>query len=218
MVKNRGKKASAIVLASVLVVIILIATFSIVSYMKQRHPAETPAGEENKTIPITKNETAEKSLSVAISIAPKFPEYSYQQKTYSNPEYSLPLTELPENYQRDFVERFGNSLSEEQQRILLKNGVLILPGDEYERFENVYEILKQEDIPTFVTADSTLHLFHIEFNEILKNLEIKKIKPYAQTVSFSNNKRNRKAISNLSRNKRACKKKSCLSVCCNEAA
>lgn len=177
MVKNRGKKASAIVLASVLVVIILIATFSIVSYMKQRHPAETPAGEENKTIPITKNETAEKSLSVAISIAPKFPEYSYQQKTYSNPEYSLPLTELPENYQRDFVERFGNSLSEEQQRILLKNGVLILPGDEYERFENVYEILKQEDIPTFVTADSTLHLFHIEFNEILKNLEIKKLSP-----------------------------------------
>ncbi|MCK4729804.1 MAG: DUF3160 domain-containing protein [Candidatus Aenigmarchaeota archaeon] len=104
-------------------------------------------------------------------------DYTYIPETYNNPEYELPLTELPENYQRDLVERFGNNLSEEQIQILLDNGAIILQGNEYNRFEHAYSNLNQKDIPVFITSDSILHLFHLEFNEILKNLEIKKLSP-----------------------------------------
>jgi hypothetical protein len=93
------------------------------------------------------------------------------------PEYSLPLKRLPENYQRDIVKKFGKKLTKEEKEIFLENGVLILAGKEYDKFENAFSKLKEKDIPIFVTSDSLLHLFHIEFNEILKNLEIKKLSP-----------------------------------------
>ena len=105
------------------------------------------------------------------------PIYEFSPETYNNPEYSLPLTELPENYQRDVVERFGEGLSMEQKEILLDNGVVIIPGGSYDRFDNAYSMLSRRDIPIFITSDSVLHLYHIEFNEILKNLEIKKLSP-----------------------------------------
>lgn len=113
----------------------------------------------------------------ALALASTFPSYVFKQETYDNPEYSLPLSELPENYQRDIIERFGKQLNEKEKELLLKNGVLIISGDDYDRFENAYGKLAKEDIPIFITADSILHLFHIEFNEILKNLEIKKLSP-----------------------------------------
>jgi hypothetical protein len=34
-----------------------------------------------------------------------------------------------------------------------------------------------EGVPVFITTDSVLHLFHIEFNEMLKNIELKKLIP-----------------------------------------
>ncbi len=104
------------------------------------------------------------------------PEYRFAEN-YSNPEYSLPLKGLPENYQRDVLERFGRELTEEQKNILLNNGVVIIPGGENEKFEDAYSKLREKDVPIFITSDSILHLFHIEFNEILKNLEIKKLSP-----------------------------------------
>lgn len=110
--------------------------------------------------------------------------YSFIAKEYNNPEYELPLMEVPENYQRDIVEKFGKKLTEEQVDILLNNGVVILPGNK-DRFEKAYQELsatkyKSKDghgVPIFITTDSILHLFHIEFNELLKNIEIKKLSP-----------------------------------------
>ncbi|RLJ08066.1 MAG: hypothetical protein DRP16_02145, partial [Candidatus Aenigmatarchaeota archaeon] len=112
------------------------------------------------------------------------PEYSFTAKKYNNPEYELPLRELPENYQRDIVEKFGKNLTEKQINTLLNNGVVILSGNK-DRFEEAYQELsatkwKSKDgqgVPIFITTDSILHLFHIEFNELLKNIEIKKLSP-----------------------------------------
>ena len=103
------------------------------------------------------------------------PEYDYSEEKFQNPEYSLPLSEFPENYQRDISERFGKNLSENQKNILLSNGVIIIPGNKYQRFSQAFSELSGENIPIFITSDSIVHLFHIEFNEILKNLEIKKL-------------------------------------------
>lgn len=114
------------------------------------------------------------------------PGYSFTPGQYHNPEYQLPLTELPENYQRDIVNKFGKSLTQTQQAQLFENGIVILPGEEYDRFENAYTYLStrwdrpnndMEGVPIFITTDSVMHLFHIEFNEMLKNIEMKKLIP-----------------------------------------
>ena len=110
------------------------------------------------------------------------PIYSFTQKQYNNSEYDLPLTELPENYQRDLVRKFRVDLNEKQKQQLLENGIVIISGQE-EKFEQAYKKLSdvsdryREGVPVFVTTDSIMHLFHIEFNELLKNVEINKLTP-----------------------------------------
>ncbi len=103
------------------------------------------------------------------------PEFSYEEKEFSNPEYSLPLAEMPENYARDIGERMQLSLGYGEQETLLQNGAVIVPGEEFDRFEHAFGRLSNMDVPVFITSDSVLHLYHIEFNEILKNLEMKKL-------------------------------------------
>lgn len=125
------------------------------------------------------------SLESPLVLAAAFPEFEYEEKPYNNPEYSLPLEDLPENYQRDIVEKFGKTLTPEQRKILLENGALILRDKEYDQFENAFSFLEGKDIPIFITSDSILHLFHIEFNEILKNLEIKKLSPMLKEFLLS---------------------------------
>jgi len=127
--------------------------------------------------PISLTKPVEVSLESPLVLVADYPEFKLEKKEYQNPEYLLPLKELPENYYRDIVEKFGKQLTEKQKQLLLKNGVLILAGDKYDRFENAFSELNRKDIPIFITSGSILHLFHIEFNEILKNLEIKKLYP-----------------------------------------
>ncbi len=147
----------------ILVILVIIGALGFLAYLSKGPQEERP--------PLSD------ILFPPLALASSFPAYTFEETIYNNPEYSLPLSELPENYQRDIVERFGKQLTEEQKEILLTNGVLIMAGQDYDRFENAYGELSDEDIPIFITADSILHLFHIEFNEILKNLEIKKLSP-----------------------------------------
>lgn len=119
------------------------------------------------------------------------PNYSFTQKHYDNEEYSLPLKELPENYERDISGKFALRLTDKQKELLLTNGAVIVPGNN-DRFENAYNLLSNSRIyplngereydtsggvPIIITTDSVLHLFHIEFNELLKNIEINKLSP-----------------------------------------
>ncbi len=84
------------------------------------------------------------------------------------PSYSLPLN-LKE------VTNFGDvdgifQLTESQRQLLQQNGFVVIPwhGDDVVQ---PYKMLKEEGIPIFVTSDTLLHLYHIQFNEILKRLE-----------------------------------------------
>jgi hypothetical protein len=149
-----------IIFAIILIILILVSSYFIFPNMVSSKEAVYSKGELEKP---------------KLSYSPLT--YSFVQGTYNNPEYSLPLSEIPENYQRDIVERFRKDLSQDQKEVLLKNGVVIILGNEYDRFENAFSTLSGEDVPVFITSDSTLHLYHIEFNEILKNLEIKKLSP-----------------------------------------
>jgi len=58
------------------------------------------------------------------------------KKKYNDYEYELPLRELPENYQRDLVDKLNMKLSQKEMDTLLKNGVVIVPSREHtDRFD-----------------------------------------------------------------------------------
>ncbi len=84
------------------------------------------------------------------------------------PSYLLPLDLGEVTNFGEVSSRFG--LNENQERLLEKNGFVVIPwhGDDIVK---PYKMLKEQGIPIFVTSDTLLHLYHIQFNEILKRLE-----------------------------------------------
>ncbi|HUV46094.1 MAG TPA: DUF3160 domain-containing protein [Dehalococcoidia bacterium] len=84
------------------------------------------------------------------------------------PDYALPL-DLNEVTNFEEVESTFY-LTESQRQLLQENGFVIISwhGDD---IVQPYKTLKEQEIPIFVTSDTLLHLYHIQFNEILKRLE-----------------------------------------------
>lgn len=84
------------------------------------------------------------------------------------PRYSLPLDFGEVTNFRRIGSEFG--LTENQKQLLEKNGFVVIPwhGDD---IVQPYKTLKEQGVPIFVTSDTLLHLYHIQFNEILKRLE-----------------------------------------------
>jgi len=88
--------------------------------------------------------------------------------TPSSPPYSLPL-DLSQTANSKQIESELN-LNSGQKAILGRNGFVVMPwsGDD---IVEPYKSLKNREIPIFVTTDTLLHLYHIQFNEILKRIE-----------------------------------------------
>ena len=118
--------------------------------------------------------------------------FEYKELDYQNPQYTLPLANLPENYQKDLVEKLKKELTKGQENLLLSNGVLILKGSEiekpaegyqystekdieFENFDEAYQYLAKNDIPIFISADYISHFFHITLSQILEDIEIEKL-------------------------------------------
>jgi len=107
--------------------------------------------------------------------------------TPSIPSYPLPLKkENISNYQ-DFSNKI--QLSPESFSLLQKNGFTVIPtppdiadtklhlrfssqeSSPRDDFVAYYEVLKDKDLPIFITTDSMLHYYHIFFETILMKLE-----------------------------------------------
>jgi len=85
------------------------------------------------------------------------------------PPYSLPL-DLTTVLNFDQI----NSrlrLTENQVEVLRANGFVVVPLGRENDIVVVYDYLRDENIPIFVTSDTLLHLYHIQFDEILKAIE-----------------------------------------------
>lgn len=98
----------------------------------------------------------------------------------NSPEYSLPLDlHQVANWQQIQAE-FG--LNPGQEALLVNNGFVVIPwgGDD---IVAPYKTLKDREIPVFVTTDTLLHLYHIQFNEILKRIEEEEF--YSQLIAMS---------------------------------
>jgi len=85
------------------------------------------------------------------------------------PHYSLPLdlTLVSNLYDVE-----GKYLSKpEYLHLLLKNGFVVVDGSAVDDIAAPYKRILNEEIPIYVTADTPLHLFHIQFDETLKEIE-----------------------------------------------
>jgi len=92
--------------------------------------------------------------------------------TLQVPQYNLPLkTEEISNFD-DFSTKIP--LDDGASRLLEENGFVVIvnpfnPNEEY--ITEPYKTLKEREIPVFITSDSLLHLYHIQFDETLRQIE-----------------------------------------------
>jgi hypothetical protein len=88
--------------------------------------------------------------------------------TPNAPQYSLPL-DLAKLSNADTANQHLRNA--ELRGLFVKHGFAAEPpgtGDDVAKF---YENLKMDGIPIFITSDSLLHLYHIQFGETLKDIE-----------------------------------------------
>ena len=83
--------------------------------------------------------------------------------------YSLPISLNNIQNNNQIQSRF--QLSDTQKTLLIENGFLVIPNNYYDSITDVYENLKDSSIPVFVSSDSLLHVHHILFDLILKQIE-----------------------------------------------
>lgn len=87
-------------------------------------------------------------------------------------QYELPLRINEISNFDDFSEKI--SLSNDALNLLEKNGFVVIKNLFNSREEYItepYKILKEKEIPIFITSDSLLHLYHIQFDETLRQIE-----------------------------------------------
>ncbi len=104
---------------------------------------------------------------VPVSFSEFYQEPSYQIVPEATP-YDLPLD--PEqilNWEK--LQYFANIDS--ASPLLRENGFAVLPSSTGEYFLPVYHDLRVLEIPIFVTTDTLLHLYHVQFDDTLKEIE-----------------------------------------------
>ncbi len=97
--------------------------------------------------------------------------------------YTLPLNpDKVENFQ-EMAALFN--LTGEQKSLLAKNGFVVIDYGKVNDVVEAYKNLKGENVPIFITSDSLLHLYHIQFNELLKSIEERELFDSILNISVS---------------------------------
>jgi len=89
-------------------------------------------------------------------------------------QYNLPLKATQISNFRDFTATIP--LSKDALKLLEKNGFVVITNPFNAGEEDItqpYKILKKREIPIFITSDSLLHFYHIQFDETLRQIEEK---------------------------------------------
>jgi len=98
----------------------------------------------------------------------------------ANADYKLPvdLSKLA-NYKDLNTSGDQNALLstfKAQRNFLSQNGFVVSPTDT-KQFYELYEATRYANIPVFVTTDSSLHIYHLVFDKMLRDLERQKLYP-----------------------------------------
>ncbi|NPV87599.1 MAG: DUF3160 domain-containing protein [Anaerolineae bacterium] len=98
---------------------------------------------------------------------------------YGGKDYTLPV-------KLEQVKGLENiELSQEAKQLLSQNGFVVtrpVPG-EFREFYQVYERTRYEDIDVFITTDSVLHVYHLIFDKMLRDLETNFFIPYLESFT-----------------------------------
>jgi hypothetical protein len=91
-------------------------------------------------------------------------------------DYDLPvdLGALPNSAQFTF--------NAAQEGLLRQNGFLVTPADWLEFFQ-LYEHARYQELPVFVTTDSLLHVYHLLFDKMLRDLERERLAPAIESLT-----------------------------------
>jgi hypothetical protein len=116
--------------------------------------------------------------------AERFASYYQPVKVEAQPQIppsTFPLASAKiQNYQ-DISAKFA--LKGGREKLLLKNGFVVMDYGRVDDIVQPYKDMKERDVPVFVTSDTLLHLYHIQFDETLKSIEEKEFYPDLIKVS-----------------------------------
>jgi len=84
------------------------------------------------------------------------------------PAYKLPLDPAKVSNFAEIAPALGLAKDDPW---LQKNGFAVLAGRDNEDIVQPYKDLKSRGVPIFITADTLLHLYHVQFDETLKDIE-----------------------------------------------
>jgi hypothetical protein len=107
----------------------------------------------------------------ADNLALRFAKYYKPVKVETKPSvpgYDLPLDPTKIANWKEASAALGITADEPS---LKKNGFAVLPGKGNEDVVEPYKHLKRLKVPLFITADTLLHLYHVQFDETLKDIE-----------------------------------------------
>lgn len=95
--------------------------------------------------------------------------------------YSLPLAELDVANLGDVMAKLSGG--ERVKQALLSTGFVSVGFGHHDDVAEMYEAIKKMTLPVFVTSDSVLHLYHIQFDETLREIEEKEL--YSDLLALS---------------------------------
>ena len=87
----------------------------------------------------------------------------------SSSQYDLPLDPSSISNWDHVIHALG--VSREAQEKLKLNGFVVLPWGVHDDFIDSYESISQRNLPVYVTVDSMLHLYHVQFDDLLSEIE-----------------------------------------------
>jgi hypothetical protein len=90
------------------------------------------------------------------------------------PSYELPLQKDKISNYENFYDKIPVNGSD--LKILESNGFVVIKNPynpSEEDITSMYVTLKEEEVPVFITTDSLLHLYHVQFDETLRQIEEK---------------------------------------------
>jgi hypothetical protein len=107
----------------------------------------------------------------------------YQPTKTSPQAVSIPLPLKSAEISNATVVQAALRWSDNAQQALWRNGFVVVPWRKEVDMIAAYREMPQSGIPNFVTSDSLLHLYHVQFDEILKDIESGEFHPYLVTLT-----------------------------------
>ncbi|HEX08397.1 MAG TPA: DUF3160 domain-containing protein, partial [Thermoplasmatales archaeon] len=113
-------------------------------------------------------------VNASYSNNPKYAIASYYELKGLSISSNVSLYQLPLNLSDVVnIDNITNTfyLTNAQEKLLEKNGFVVIDYGYVDDIIEPYKDMQRHGIPVFVTSDTLLHLYHIQFDEILKAVE-----------------------------------------------